>query len=572
MKRLTSGNCLRLLFFCLLVLSSLKILFVGYDIDEQYAISMSYRMVKGDFPVLDMWEPHQTSGFLASLLIVPYLAITKTLTGVVLYLRICGLLIHTSLSFLLYKYINHSLTKSISTHNTNSVTYAFFLTCIYFFSLPKFMFLPEFSNMQLWFMLLTILCMLSYYEKPKEDKGALWFLLLAGCFMTLEVLTYPSTIIAFFVSIIGIVLYRKEKLITELFIYISPSIIGVMLFFSCLLSYMEPGELMNSLKMITSDGSHSTPLWETLTTNLLSLGEVFCYLLVYGSIAAVLYFAFRKIFLKRKISAGFTYSMFLIVTTLCGQLLIWIFWNRYPHYPSVEYFLLVFLSLQFLSKRLFSPFVSFFVILPFSAFLGVVIFTNHPLLVSAPYLILSVIGILTTFIRRTNTHAPSQKLLRYVLLLWIMVIVFGKVYMIRTTKGTHYTILQDVSLIRSGPAIGIIADTEAVKKYNEAYSVSETYLPDNAKVLYAGSSSGIYLFNDMEFCTPSTISTPTFDEKIAEYLKLHPEKTPEYIICDCDLVDLRYENSWLSQYLEDYYSPEPLNPQSYFYRIYERNT
>lgn len=571
MKRLTSGTCLKLLFFCLLIFSSLKILLIGYDIDEQYAITMSYRMVKGDFPVLDMWEPHQTSGFLASLLIVPYLAITNTLTGVVIYLRICGLIIHSSLSFLLYKYINKTLTKSISTPNTNSVSYAFFLTCIYFFSLPKFMFLPEFSNMQLWFMLLTILCLLRYYEE--QEQPTLWLLFLAGCFMTLEVLTYPSTIIAFFVSLIGITLYRrKQNFLPELCVYIIPSVLGLLLFFGCLLSRMNPGELVSNLKMITSDGSHSTPLLTTLTTNLLSLGEVLCYLLIYGAIAALLYFVFCKIFLARKLTPRFIYSMFLIITTLVGQLIIWLFGNRYPHYPSVEYFLLAFLSLQFLSKKIYSPFVAFFVVLPFSAFMGVVLFTNHPLLVSAPYLVLSVIGILTTFIRRTNTHAPSQKLLRYVLLFWILVIIFGKVYMIRTTNGTHYTIFNDISLIRKGPAIGIIADTQAVKKYNEALYVSETFLPDNAKVLYAGSSSGIYLFNDMEFSTPSTISTPTFDEKITRYFALHPDKAPDYIICDCDLKDLRNEDSWLSQYLEESYSSEPLNPNSYFYRVYEKNT
>lgn len=188
---------------------------MGYDIDEQYAISMSYRLLQGDFPVLDMWEPHQTSAFLISLLMVPYLAITGTVTGIVLYLRICGLLIHGGLSLLLYRFlIKGSLTDCPSLKG-NAISYPFLLTCIYFFSLPKLMFLPEFSNMQLWFLLLTILCLLKYYgpaddsakpagvdridvdDQTVETSKSFGYLIGAGFFMMLEVLTYLSTILAF---------------------------------------------------------------------------------------------------------------------------------------------------------------------------------------------------------------------------------------------------------------------------------------------------------------------------------------------------------------------------------------
>ena len=37
------------------LLAALKILLVGFDIDEQYDIVMSFRPLKGDFPILDMW-------------------------------------------------------------------------------------------------------------------------------------------------------------------------------------------------------------------------------------------------------------------------------------------------------------------------------------------------------------------------------------------------------------------------------------------------------------------------------------------------------------------------------------
>ena len=98
----TRQSCSFLLMI-LFILCVIKILFVGYDIDEQYAAAMSYRMLKGDFPLLDMWEPHQTSGFLSAFFMLPYLAFTGTTTGIILYLRICGLLCHTCVTVLLYQ-------------------------------------------------------------------------------------------------------------------------------------------------------------------------------------------------------------------------------------------------------------------------------------------------------------------------------------------------------------------------------------------------------------------------------------------------------------------------------------
>ena len=45
----------------LAVLSVVKTLFSGLEIDEQYALSISWRLVKGDALFYTMWEPHQLS-------------------------------------------------------------------------------------------------------------------------------------------------------------------------------------------------------------------------------------------------------------------------------------------------------------------------------------------------------------------------------------------------------------------------------------------------------------------------------------------------------------------------------
>ena len=135
--------------------------------------------------------------------------------------------------------------------------------------------------------------------------------------------------------------------------------------------------------------------------------------------------------------------------------------------------------------------------------------------------------------------------------------------MLRTTGGEHYTVFDETSLIRKGPASGIVADTSTVLSYNNMYDIVYSTLPENAKVFYAGTSTGIYLLNNMEICTPSTISSPTFDEKVEQYFTLHPDKMPEYVVVDYNLPDY-ISDSWLKDWMNANCSPSPIAENDYF--------
>lgn len=96
----------------------------------------------------------------------------------------------------------------------------------------------------------------------------------------------------------------------------------------------------------------------------------------------------------------------------------------------------------------------------------------------------------------------------------------------------------------------MIADTEAVWQYRDTLSLVKDNLPEGAKVFYIGTANGIYLMGDMEFCTPSTISSPTFDEKIETDLN---------------------GDSFLSSYLRKYCDPDPAAQNDYVV-IYRTNS
>lgn len=540
---------------CLLLLTTSKILIVGYDIDEQYAISMAYRLLQGDFPILEMWEPHQTSAFLSSMLMFPYLAIIGTTTGIVLYLRICGLAIHSLVCFLLYRQLRE-------------YPWAFYIVCIYFFSLPKLMFLPEFSNMQLWFLTLAVLCLLKYYEEKETDTSPhIFYLYLAGTFTMLEVLTYPSTILAFFLSFYYILRSRgKQAILKELTAFVMPCLIGATVFLGILLTQMNPKELINLLPIIASDGSHAFSLAEKFTINLQSLAEILCFLGMYTLIALLFYGIIRLKKAFEDVSAFHLIGTLTLAVCLICQLLIWLFGNQYPNYPMVEYFLLPALGIiiSIRKKNTCSTTFRFLILVPLAAFLGIVLFTNHPLLVSAPFLALATLGSLIQLFKHLdiNVACTPQRILQTTILLWVFVLFFGKIYMIRTTGGKHYTVFNPVSIMREGPALGIIADTETVLEYKNARELIQAYIPSGSKVFYAGSFTGLYLENQLKICTPSTISSPTFDDKIALYFSMNPDKNPDYIICDTTLSDL-YTDSWLANYIKTMCASTPVAANDY---------
>lgn len=584
MKHFTLFNILKILLIFLAVAAALKILFVGYDFDEQYALAMSYRLLKGDIPVFNMWEPHQTSGFLAALFMFPYVTVTDSTTGIVLYLRICGLLIHSVTALLFYRQSDFLLKKYTSMPSGFRRDICLLITCIYFFSLPKLMFFPDFSNMQVWFLLLMILCISHYYTRIISDRQVLpGWLAGAGLCLSLEVLSYPSSLLLFPVCLCYIFHRRRRpkqeaadfspkrcSLTRELAAFCLPCIILALLFIGFLLTKMPLSELIALLPYAVSDGSHSATFSEKLAVNGKSLLEILCFFAVYGTVAFLITFFQRKLSAHpsgcmpsgHKKSTFFpTWACTLLVVTLSGQLLLWIFGDYYPNYPLVEYFFVPALTLLLIhpgnepEKE-----VSFlFILLPLTAFAGIVFMTNHPLLVSAPFLGVCTAGSLLYIFLHLKKHFP---LLRGVLIFWAAVLLFGKCYLIRTTGGVHYTVFDQVSVLRDGPAAHMIADTKTVQQYRDTLSLVEENLPDGAKVFYIGTANGIYLMKDMEFCTPSTISSPTFDEKVEAYFALHPEKYPEYIICDLPLSGLN-GYPFLSDYLQKHCASEPVAENDY---------
>lgn len=261
-KKTGSPVCRRLslLLLVLSVLAALKMIFFAVGLDEEYQLVMAYRNARGDRLFLDMWEPHQSSAFLCTLLMKPWLALFGT-TGVVLYLRFCGTLLHLAVSFYLYRVLEDFLDEG----------YARLLGLIYFNIIPKQIILPEFGIMQVWFYTLMALFLARYYFCGRK-RG---YLALASLSLVLNVLSYPSCLILFPFLLALCARFSGKNRWRDMGIVTLCCVLCALAYLGMLFTYTTPRELLETLSHILSgDVTHSL----TFGGKMLSLGWNMLYL------------------------------------------------------------------------------------------------------------------------------------------------------------------------------------------------------------------------------------------------------------------------------------------------------
>ena len=204
---------------------------------------MSYRMVKGDGMFAQMWEPHQTSGFLIALFIKLYLLLFHTTTGLAIFLNAVGLVLKFAVTVALYKTLKKNVNSKV-----------LYLACLFFMAVnPKNMLLPEFSNMQLWFSTLLFCALFSYLQNQKKK---LW-LFGAVAALCLEVLSYPASVLVFFGVLIILYIYAEKKW-QDILIVVSGCFLLGIAYVGCFAAQMGITPFAEAVKYIVAgDKTHS---------------------------------------------------------------------------------------------------------------------------------------------------------------------------------------------------------------------------------------------------------------------------------------------------------------------------
>ena len=167
----------------LAVLAMAKTLFVGLEIDEEYAFSLGFRLVKGDRLFYTMWEPHQLSALPAALVLALYTAIAGTTTGALLFVRAVVLVCKAAMSAVFYRDFQLTLGR----HG------ALLSAVELFVYTPKWFLGPDYISQQFHFTVAAFLCFYHYYTHGFRRPWLVVLGVVCACF---SFLAFPQSALA----------------------------------------------------------------------------------------------------------------------------------------------------------------------------------------------------------------------------------------------------------------------------------------------------------------------------------------------------------------------------------------
>lgn len=198
----THKNRIVPLLFALLCAASLVVMvrsaFVGLEIDEEYALSLGYRLVSGDRLFYNMWEPHQLSSLPAAALLAVFIGITGGTTGVLVFFRLVVLVCKAGMSYVFYREFRRDLGRPA----------ALLAALVLFAFVPKWFLGPDYTGQQFHWTLAAFLCLHHYVTRGCRQ---LWLVPLGAVCACFGYLAFPQSAAAFAVLWVGMLILGKRR-------------------------------------------------------------------------------------------------------------------------------------------------------------------------------------------------------------------------------------------------------------------------------------------------------------------------------------------------------------------------
>ena len=551
------------------VLAALKVILVDYTLDEEYQVVMAYRNMSGDTLFGTMWEPHQTSAFLCVLLMKVYAAVTGTVTGVVIFLRVCTTLIQLALSLWLYKSLERFMEKE----------YAFLLGLCYFNIVPKIIQIPEFSNLQVWFYTVIVLSLMQYDtgEQNSSDSGVglfrrfLW-LVAAGLGMAFEVLSYPSSLVLFPFLLICI-FWRSDrrqgwaKGLADCLIFAGTCAVSAAVWLWRVLSHVTLEEFLRNVRYVVDfDLTHDMSLTaESRAMALLRDFKTFAVLMAVILVIALVLWRITGRLWEREGSDAHKpglpiLAVWLVIAGEAVQLFYWLVPRKGYEEPQIH-LIVILLAAALVWRRADGRRKALAVGLSGSVLtiLAVVYMSDLGVWYAIPHGLTGILlGVAAIVLALEEQCGQRGRPWIYLLLFSLaFVSVFGKGFTLRAGKTPTNTVLGVGGIIRKGPSAGIITNYMQAYITNSTYEEFQKYVGEGSKCLIVTNMVGTagtspYMFTGSQVCHFSIVDPTSYDERLLTYWELYPEKSPDVIVVDCWYGELKEaEDSWIMQYIEN---------------------
>ena len=529
-------------------LASVKMLLQNFSLDEEYQVLMSYRHIMGDEMIATMWEPHQTSSFLCTILAWPYYLITGTFTGIVIYLRLAGTLIHLGVSVYFYKILKYFLNKEQS----------FYMALIFFNIIPKLIMLPEFGGMQVWFGVLSFLLIIDSVENITSRSATYGKLILAALCLCLEVLSYPSCALLFIPFICMIWYFHSHKRLEKCLLFSGTCLLTGGAYVGYFILRLGVHDFLRNVEaLLSSDLTHtfdSTSKLAVLGECLLQYAIIFVVLTVFSWILTLLP-PVKKYLPGPK---GFSIIILTILLATVYQLFLWVVLNKGYEYLNIHLAVTLCLGIWLLvfklsAKDTFSKYMWFGAVIGIISLGCVMILTDLTLLASIPH---GVLGSLCMLALLLHSFPDQKTYLRFLLITFCFTACIGKGYTLRDGFDNYNNVLQSQGICKYGPAVGTITSYMGAYIYNNEYQFWQEHIEEGSKVLIVTANvqrvnTIQYAFKNAEVCHYSIVDPTAYDDRLLTYWSYYPDKVPDIIVVDCWYGNLFFEpDSWIMQYIE----------------------
>ena len=520
-------------------MATVKICFFNMNIDEEYAITLSCRILSEDRMFLEIWEPHQTSGFLTAGLCWIYRALTGTSEYLVLYLRICGALLQAAVSVFMYRTLKISFSR-----------YSALVSAVFFYNtLPKQIQTPEFANMLVWFSVLAMLC---FFRACHSERGRLW-LGAGGIFICGLVLAYPSCILAVPVYVLCLKKTRPQSFLKDAGILAAVCVLlggGYIAFF---LSHMTLSQFLFGLRQMMTDGFHSAPLSQRLAGyggELWDLLLHLCLLMLAAGVCVLLYGRFAKKSCRRPL--WYFFSCCVLCFGFAEQICIWLGDSLNFHYPLLYFYLLYGFGILAYHKMRSRSKPQYHTLFWFGSVCGgfvwftALLVTNTTISVTGSYLASGLIPAILLLTEEPESCPASsggnfalcQIPAALAALGLLATTLFAKGFMVCENQGLRSNIFFVRQKALSGPARNIYYAYLDGYAYNSYAELLDGCCTEEDSLLYVGVHNLYYLLTDSNIAASSTISTPTFDSRLLEYWSCYPRRYPTLVVIDASYYNI----------------------------------
>lgn len=569
-------------------LAALKCIIVGFQIDEEYAFTLSYRLIKGDRLLQEVWDPHQTSAFLLSVIEWIWIRITGSSDYIVIWSRVVTTILHFLVCFYLYKTFRLFIDRAE----------ALLISLIIFNILPKNYIIPEFSLMMSWFLMLIMICLLRI-EYFKRVEGAslrtVALPLLLGLFAVGLVLSYPSSVILIPFIIIYLIIKRKDHTKGTLLITLCTMAVCALAYMIYLLSYMSVAHMLDNAKeAIKACGSHGGGL----TRHLKVLGkDALVFAIGGGGLAVASFIANGIAYLTGRIKdkkrgennrdcknnrlySCIPFALRFTMTAAVIGLFVQVLLAAFPVIPMLYgydnyHFFLIFLIpevLYFIKYRPRKSGITFSLILNFLGYIAIMILTNMNSFRSARYLTSAVAVSLLLLVIFARDHL-NKGMITYVKVFLTVIalgLTFYKGISYQGNSGDEWNITDARYVVNSGAAKSLITEYMTGYIFDKTYADWDRLIEDGDTVLVWDTSSASYFNKDVSVGSYTTISTPTYYvESVEKYWSNNPNKYPDVIAVRCWFGELKMHDEAFISWIETEYDADEVIDTDY-YRYYIR--